>query len=176
MTLSPPVRVVALVAALVLTALGAFVLLLGGRAQDEVSGSVAPATKPVARVQSKHGATAAKPAPTRRKPALAPDLPRPVALAFRHRQVVVVAVYVPGAAVDAAVRNEARAGARMSVAGFVPISAASENALQKLVAKTGVLPAPAIVIMKRPGIAVTTLGVADRQTVAAAVAQAKSGR
>jgi hypothetical protein len=58
----------------------------------------------------------------------------------------------------------------------LPVSAASENALEKLVAKAGVLPAPAVVIMRRPGIAVTTLSVVDRQTVAAAVAQAKAGR
>jgi hypothetical protein len=176
MTLSPPVRVAALVAAFVLTGLAAFVFLLGGRAaQDDVGATAAPATKPAVHTPTKPAAPV-KPAVTHRKPALAPDLPRPVALAFRNRQIVVVAVYVPGSAVDADVRKEARAGARMAVAGFVPVSAASENALSKIVAKTGILPSPAVVIMRRPGIAVTTLGVADRQTVAAAVAQAKAHR
>lgn len=175
MTLSPPVRVAALVAALALTALGAFVFLLGGRAQDDVGATAVPATSPAAHVQATPAAPS-KPSPVRKKPVLAPDLPRPVALAFRNRQVVVVAVYVPGSVVDAGVRREAQAGARMSVAGFVPISATSENALAKIVAKAGILPAPAVVIMRRPGIAVTTLGVADRQTVAAAVAQAKADR
>lgn len=176
MTLSPPVRVAALVAALALTGLGAFVFLLGGRAgQDDAGATTAPATKPATQLRTTP-TTASKPTIARKKPALAPDLPRPVALAFRNRQVVVVAVYVPGSAVDANVRSEARAGARMAVAGFVPISASSENALTKIVAKAGILPAPAVVIMRRPGIAVTTLGVVDRQTVAAAVAQAKAGR
>ncbi len=170
-------RVGAVVAALVLTALGAFVFLIGGRAQDEAATPAPSTTKHQAQVEP--GTNTAKPAvkPTKpTRPALAPDLPKPVAQAFRHRRIVVVAVYVPGSAVDSAVRNEARAGARMAVAGFVPISAASENALAKIVAKAGILPAPAVVIMRRPGVAVTTLGVADRQTVAAAVAQAKAGR
>jgi hypothetical protein len=174
MSLNPPVRIAVFATALVLTGLGAFTFLLGGRAQDDASTAVAPATTPAARVQTKPG-TPAKPAPARTKPVLSPDLPRPVARAFLNRKVVVVAVYVPGAAVDAAVRKEARAGARMSVAGFVPVSVTSENALQKIVAKAGVLPAPAVVIMRRPGVVMATLGVADRQTVAAAVAQAKAG-
>jgi hypothetical protein len=176
MTLSPPVRVAAIVAALVLTGLGAVVFLLGGRAGDDTGSTVTPATNPTAHTPAKPATTPHKPALARKQPVLAPDLPRPVALAFRNRRVVVVAVYIPGSAVDSSVRNEARAGARMSLAGFVPISAASENALAKIVAKAGVLPAPAVVIMRRPGIAVTTLGVADRQTVAAAVAQAKASR
>jgi hypothetical protein len=172
--LNPPARIAVFATALVLTGLGAFVLLLG-RGQDDTASPVATATTPVARAQAKPGAPA-KRAATARKPVLAPDLPRPVAKAFLNRKVVVVAVYVPGAEVDRVVRGEARAGARMSVAGFVPISATSESALQKIVAKAGVIPAPAVVIMRRPGVVVTTLGVSDRQTVAAAVARAKSGR
>ena len=64
----------------------------------------------------------------------------------------------------------------MSVAAFVRVSASSGAALEKIVAKAGVLPAPAIVIFERPGVVASTLGVADRQTVAAAVAQAKQRR
>ncbi len=174
-TLSPPVRVVALVAALVLTGLGAFVFLLGGHAPGESAAGVAPQTEQVTPAPAKAQAPARTPA-AKRSSVLSQDLPGPVAKAFRHRKVVVVAVYVPGAPVDANVRGEARAGARMAVAGFVPVSARSENALQKLVAKAGVLPAPAVVIMRRPGVVTATLGVTDRQTVAAAVAQAKSSR
>jgi hypothetical protein len=174
-TLSPPVRVAALAAALVLTGLGAFVFLLGGHARSETAATVVPATEHAVAAQPKGQTPARKPA-TKKAPALSPDLPAPVAKAFRNRKVVVVSVYVPGAPVDANVRGEARAGARTAVAGFVPISAASESALQKIVAKAGVLPAPAVVIMRRPGTVTATLGVTDRQTVAAAVAQAKSGR
>jgi hypothetical protein len=169
------VRVVAVVAALVLTGLGAFVFLLGGPVAAESAAPTSPVTTPLP--QATKPPTPQKPAATPvKKPVLRPDLPVPVAQALRHRKVVVVAVYVPGAAVDAKVRREARAGAKMAVAGFVPISASSENALAKIVAKTGVLPAPAVVVIRRPATVTTTLGVADRQTVAAAVAQAKSGR
>ena len=175
-TLSPPVRVAALVSALVLTGIGAFVFLLGARSQDESVTPVAPAAQAV-KAPAKPHATAPKPAKAKAvKHPLNPALPIPVAKALRNRQVVVVAVYIPGAAVDSFVRREARAGARMATAAFVPVSASSGNALDKIVAKTGVLPAPAVVIYKRPGVVVSTLGVADRETVAAAVAQAKSGK
>lgn len=176
-TLSPPVRVAALVSALVLTGIGAFVFLLGARSQEESATPVAPAVQAVKRPAKPHAATTPKPVKAKAvKHPLNPALPVPVAKALRNRQVVVVAVYVPGAAVDSFVRREARAGARMATAAFVPVSASSGNALDKIVAKTGVLPAPAVVIYKRPGVVVSTLGVADRETVAAAVAQAKSGK
>lgn len=175
-TLSPPVRVATLVAALVLTGLGAFVFLLGGPPAE--SAPTAPVAKPATRTPTP---TAAKPQKAAavskpRLPAVAPGFPNVVERALRKHRVVVVTVYVPGAAVDAVVRREARAGAEMSRAGFAAISASSSNALQKLVAKTGVLPAPAVVIIRRPGAVKTTLSVVDRETVAAAVAQAKSRR
>lgn len=176
MTLSPPVRVAAIVAALVLTGLGAFTLFLGGGVRTETATPAPPVTTKRPQVSTAPGPAAPKPSATSRKPSLNPSLPVPVAKALRNRQVVVVAVYVPGAQVDALVVREARAGAKMSVAGFVPVSASSETALEKIVAKAGVLPAPAIVIFERPGVVASTLGVADRQTVAAAVAQAKKRR
>jgi hypothetical protein len=75
--------------------------------------------------------------------------------------------------VDAVVRAEARAGARTGRAGFVQLSALSERLVQPLVAKTGVLPNPAVVVVKRPDVVVSTLSVTDRATVAQAVAQAR---
>jgi hypothetical protein len=80
---------------------------------------------------------------------------------------------VPGARVDRDVRAAARAGASASGAGYVAISALSERLVRPLVAKTGVLPDPAVVIVKRPDVVTTTLSVTDRETVAQAVAQAK---
>lgn len=173
-TLSPPVRVAAIVAALVLTGLGAFIFLAGRQAPVETAAPATPTTTPTPPAAKPHAA--AKPTPAVKKPALRPDLPAPVAAALQNRQVVVVAIYVPGAAVDSIARREAKAGARMGVAGYVPVSASSGNALEKIVAKTGVLPTPAVVIFERPADVATVLGVADRQTVAAAVRQAKSGR
>jgi hypothetical protein len=175
-TLTPPVRVAAFVAALVVTGLAGFVFLLGGRVPGtETPTPATPATKPAPRTTAAPRATH-KPAAASPRPSLAPGFPKSVQSSLRHRRVVVVAVFIPGAAVDSLVRGEARAGARMSGAAFVRISTSNEAALQKLVSKTGVLPDPAVVIVKRPGVVAATLGVTDRQTVAAAVVQAKSGR
>jgi hypothetical protein len=99
--------------------------------------------------------------------------PVPIDRALRRRGVVVVAVYVPHAAVDAVVRKEAKAAATRARVGYVAISALNERLVQSLVAKTGVLPAPAILVIKRPGVVTATLSVADRQTIVQAVVQAR---
>ena len=67
-----------------------------------------------------------------------------------------------------------RAGARASRAGYVAVSALSERLVRPLVAKTGVLPDPAVLVIERPGIVGATLSVTDRETVAQAVAQARA--
>ena len=169
-TLSPPVRVAALVAALVLTGLAATLFLLGRGTGTDTAVPTQPATRPTT-----PATTPTKGHSPTRPRALTPKSGFPLAVdrALRGHRVVVVAVYVPGAAVDRVVRREARAGAAMSSAGFVAIGASSERALQALVAKTGILPDPAVVVVKRPGIVATVLNVADRQTVAQAVAQAR---
>jgi hypothetical protein len=173
LTLSPPsVRVAALVGALVLTGLAAIVFLLGrGALSDEPSRPATSATKPVVRLAPKP-----KPAATTRAqtaPRVPSGFPAKIDHALRYSRVVVVSVSVPGAPVDAIVRREARAGAAASRAGFVAISAANERAVSGLVAKTGVLPAPAVVIVKRPGVVATTFSVTDSGTIVQAVAQAR---
>jgi TPP-dependent indolepyruvate ferredoxin oxidoreductase alpha subunit len=107
-----------------------------------------------------------------RRPRVASGFPLEVDHALRYSRVVVVAVTVPGAPVDTLVRREARAGAQASRAGFVALSASNERAVSALVAKTGVLPAPAVVIVKRPGVVTSTFSVTDAGTIAQAVAQA----
>jgi len=71
------------------------------------------------------------------------------------------------------VRAEARAAAVKSRAGYVAISALNESLVRSVVAKTGVLPAPAVLIVKRPGVVTATLSVTDRAAIAQAVAQAR---
>ncbi len=176
LTLHPPTRVAALVGALVLTGLAAVVFLLGRGALGSDS---APATAPVQAVTSKPApstATSTKPHPAARpvKPArVASGFPARIDHALRYSRVVVVSVSMPGAAVDRVVRSEARSGARASRAGFVAISALNERAVAGLVAKTGVLPEPAVVIVKRPGAVAATFSVTDAGTIAQAVAQAR---
>lgn len=171
-TLTPPTRVAALVGALALTGLAAILLLVGRGVLggDQTGAAVTPtsATKPAARA-----AAAPKPAAVRPKPRVPSGFPVKVDHALRYSRVVVVSVSMPGGAVDAIVRREARAAAKASRAGFVAISATNERAVSALVSKTGVLHAPAVVIVRRPGVVATTFSVTDAGTIAQAVAQAR---
>ena len=174
MTISPPLRVAALVGALVLTGLAAVVFIVGRVALSEDSSPTTAA--PTKRTASRQASTPAssKPRVVAPKPArVASGFPPRIEHALRYRRVVVVSVSMPGAAVDAVVRREARTAAEASHAGFVAISAANKRAVSSLVAKAGVLPAPAVVVVKRPGVITTTFSVTDAGTIAQAVAQAR---
>ena len=45
--------------------------------------------------------------------------------------------------------------------------------MANIVAKTGILPAPAVVVVKRPGVVVATFSVTDAATISQAIAQAR---
>lgn len=172
LTLNPPTRLNALIGALVLTGLAAVVFLLGRGALGETPGgsaAPAPAARPAPDVAARPKPTAAPHARAR----VPSGFPSKIDHALRYNRVVVVSVSLPGAAVDAVVRRQARSGAKAARAGFVAISAANERAISGLVAKTGVLPAPAVVIVKRPGVVAGTFSVTDAGTIAQAVAQAR---
>jgi hypothetical protein len=186
-TISPPVRVFALVGLLAATAFAAYFFLFSG-VQTEPAAAETPAVTPAtvpSTPKSKPGSprrvqqtrTQAKPAvrPGSRPGARAATsgLPAAVQRAFRANRVVVVSVYMPGAAVDAHVRAQARAGAARARAGFVALSATSQRLVAPIIAKAGVLPQPAVVVLRRPGVVVATLGVTDSGTVAQTVLQAK---
>jgi hypothetical protein len=173
-TLSPPVRIAALVAALVLTGLAAAVFLLGrGFVGEDPAAATTPA--PAVKATPKPATTPranATPRPNP-KPRVASGLPPKIDHALRYSRVVVVSVTVPGAAVDTVVRGEARDAAKASRAGFVSITTANERALSGLVAKTGILPAPAVVVVRRPGVVTAIFSVTDAATISQAVAQAR---
>lgn len=176
-TLNPPTRVAALVGALVLTGLAGIVFLLGRGALDSapaVSANEAVAVKP--KTPAKDKAPVTRTRDPQAKPRVASGFPAKVDHALRYSRVVVVSVSIPGAAVDSVVRREARAGARSSRAGFVALSATNERAVSALVAKTGVLPAPAVLVVKRPGVVVATFSVTDAGAIVQAVAQARAQR
>jgi hypothetical protein len=173
MTLTPPIRVAALVGALVAAGLVAFVFLVGrGASENDASSPTAPVTNPSVRTTTPPKASQA-PTVRPRVVVTKSGFPAPVDRALRRRGVVVVAIYMPHAAVDAVVRAEARAAAVRSRAGYVAISALNERLVGSLVARTGVLPDPAVLIVKRPGVVTATLSVTDRDTIAQAVAQAR---
>ena len=171
--LTPTVRIAALVGALVLTGLAAAVFLIGRGAGGGDTSSESPSVTrqaehaPVVRVHTPR--TSPKHAPVH----VASGFPKRVDAALRQRRVVIVAVGLPGAGVDAAVAREAHAAAATSHAGFVRISAANDKAAAALVAKAGVLPDPAVLVVKRPGTVVATFSVTDAATIAQAVAEAR---
>ena len=177
LTLTPPVRIFAFVGVLVAAGLVAFFFVVGSAGGEGDTATptpvtrTTPATNPVTAKPrtSTPGQPAARPGTVRTKS----GFPVPVHRALARNGVVVVVVYMPGAGVDLGVRAAARQAARATGAGFVALSALSERLVRPLVAKTGVLPDPAVVIIKRPDVVTTTLSVTDRETVAQAVAQAR---
>jgi hypothetical protein len=180
-TLSPPIRVFALTGVLAVVGLAVFLFLVTRPVDDGPSSAPAP---PRTATETPTQATPTPAAPARTTPPAKASRPRAAALprsgfpvpihrALRRNRVVVVMVYMPGGAVDSVVSAEARAGAAMSNAGFVRVSGLSERLVAPLVAKTGVLPSPAVVVLKRPDVVAATLSVTDRQTIAQAVAQAR---
>lgn len=175
-TLSPPVRIAVVVGLVAATALAAAFFLLG-RTPTDTEPAAASVTRPATTPVTAPTPTS-KPAvrPAQARPASVPSrsgFPAPVDRALRQRKVVVVSVYVPGSAVDAVVRREARAGAARAGAAYVAIPATSSKLMGPLVAKAGVLPDPAVVIVKRPGVVAATFGVTDRELVTQAALQAK---
>jgi hypothetical protein len=172
LTLSPPSRLTALVGALVLTGLAAVVFLLG-RGPLAGDGGATTSSTPIIHTPRSTQKPAVKSPATKPRPWLASGFPAPVDHALRYSRVVVVSVGIRGAPVDAVVRREARAAAKAAHAAFVPLNASNERAVSALVAKTGVLPDPAVVIVRRPGVAVATFSVTDAGTIAQAVAEAR---
>jgi hypothetical protein len=174
-TLNSPARVATLVGALVLTGLAAVVFLVGRSALGDSSAAAtkpAPVTHTTPRTMPKP--SVARPAAhAKPHPRVASGLPARIDHALRYSRVVIVSVSMPGAPVDSIVRSEARAAAQASRAGFVRISALNETAVAALVAKAGVLPEPAVLVVKRPGTVMSTFSVTDSATIAQAVAQAR---
>jgi hypothetical protein len=172
-TLSPPTRIFAFVGVLTAVGLAGFLFLVARGGTETGGTQVETFTRTTDTKPTAPSATPTTPRRQRADGGTASGYPLPVDRALRRNSVVVVVVYMPRASVDAFVRREARAAAIATHAGFVQLSALSERLVRPLVAKTGVLPDPAVVVLKRPGVVTSTLSVTDRATVAQAVAQAR---
>jgi hypothetical protein len=176
-TLSPPVRIFAVLGVLAAVGFAAFTFLMGGgEVSLESSEPLVPPTKRTSPAPTPATrAPAPKPARTQRPAARAATsgFPVPVERALRKSRLVVVVVSTPRASVDAVVRAEARAAARSTNAGYVSLSALHERQVRTLVAKTGVLPSPAVLVVRRSGEVAARFGVTDHVTIAQAVAQAR---
>lgn len=198
-TVSPQIKIVALVGLVLALALGGGMMLLG-RSQDTSEPAATPslpvATTPAAQKPAATKAAAAKPraqaAATpataartkpaakpkpKPKPAIAPNgLPTPLDELLHTHRVVVVALYDGEVASDKLARDEAHAGAVDVGAGFLGVNVLNERVSAPLTALAGngtLLPAPGILVYRRPGLLMNRMeGFADRVSVAEAVANA----
>lgn len=197
LTLSPPMRIFALVGALVAVA-GALAMFMMGRGTTEpvaiptpvvAPAPVTPAPAPAAKATKSTAAAkaaaakkanaaraAAASTPVVKKPTLPPTgLPAALDAALAKNAVVVVSLYVPGARVDKLATDEARAGAALGGVGFLALNVLDERQAKPLLTKIGVLEDPSVLVFTRPAkVAVRLAGFVDRDTVAQAAANASS--
>ncbi len=187
-TLSPPVRYAALLGLLAAILIGGGLKVVGRGESSVATAHVkikhhpfgGTAKKPATKTNSK---TAVKPKATPVVPAVkkAPEhpsaviaalnagLPVAIANAFAQHEVVVVSLYNPYSEVDEIAFAEARAGAQLAHAGFVPLNVLSQAQVGKLTEQLGVLPNPGLLVYARPATLVAVFkGFRDKETVAQA--------
>jgi hypothetical protein len=202
LTVSPQIRILAIVGLLAAAGLGASMLLLGhSGSKTETSAAVTrahttpavpartkphthakPATHPkhvakahaVPRVHHK----AAKPAGFRGNPVYS-DLPEPLQWELAHHKVVVVSLYDPASDVDAISVAEAHAGAMEAGVGFLLVNVLDNKIagiLTALMPDGGLLPDPGVLVYRAPGeLAIRIDGFSDREAVAQAATNVLAG-
>jgi pyruvate/2-oxoglutarate dehydrogenase complex dihydrolipoamide acyltransferase (E2) component len=203
LTLSPPVRIAALLGLLAAVLVGGSMTVLGRgeepapttahKIQHHPFGGTAKAAKQAAakptatpkKASAAKASTAVKPAqPVKKAPAVSSvvtaalnaGLPLPLARALGQHNVVVVSLYNPYSEVDGIAFAEARAGAQLAGSGFVPLNVLSTAEVGKLTELLGLLPDPGVLVYTRPSTLVIKLsGFADKETVAQAVQNAAHG-
>ena len=104
----------------------------------------------------------------------APAKKTPLERALRRKDVVVVVLYAPDAAVDSLVTREARAGALAVGAGFLAVDVSDDDAVAEFATTFDARQAPVLLVFKRGPEMVTRIdGFADRDTVAQAAGTAR---
>ncbi len=196
LTLSAPVRIAALVG-LFAAVLGGGAMMMMGRSEADVATPhvinrhpFGTGTKAAKKAAAKPAPVAAKPTPKpvaatpKPKPvrpsavtvALKAGLPAPLARALGQHSVVVVSLYNPYSEVDGIAFAEARAGAALAGAGFVPLNVLSRAQVGKLTEMLGLLPDPGVLVYTRPStLSIRIGGFADKETVAQAAHNAAHG-
>jgi len=171
-TISPPVRILALVGVAAALGLGAFVF-MNRSSSDNGSSAVPAASSSTTQHVAKHAVAASRPA-AKPKVVLLPNLPTPIARKLRYSKVVVVPLFTRGGNGDAALVAQARAGAKSAHAGFVAINLLDERSARNLSAFVGTTTAPPVVlVVKRPGKITNRFdGFADSEMVAQAATNA----
>ena len=176
-TLSPPIRLLAIVG--VLAAVGLAVLLFAHNRSASSSSSTPSISRPTTPSRA-HVAPTTKPVvkPVKPRVTLLPNLPRPVAHALRNSKVVVVVLFSHGATGDGTAVGQARTGAKSARSGFTAINVANETIARALGSFAGAtVSPPAVLIVKRPGKIVNQFsGYADSAIIAQAALNAGAGR
>ena len=190
LSVSPQMRLVALLGGVAALGLAAF-MFLGHSSPGSTQAALTPAERSAMHARSKHEPRStpapkrvapaphkATPMPAPAKPArpaiaVLPGLPPDLASSLRRHELVVVSLYDPQARVDRISLAEASAGAAVAHAGFVPLNVLDQRQAGPLMTQLGVLPDPAVLVYRRPGKLVARFdGFADRDTVAQAVINA----
>jgi hypothetical protein len=170
MTLSTPVKVIALAGlALVLGAGGLLLLTSKSGKSGAATAATAPPVKVVHIAAPAHHVRSAKP-----KLQLDPSLPTAVRskLLLSHR--VVAFVYTGASSYERGLLTEARAGAHAAHVPFVALDVTNEHVADQVIAWASSSADPNVLIAVRPGrIAFQLQGPTDRETVAQAAAAAR---
>ena len=120
------------------------------------------------------------PAPKAKLPVFASDgLPLAISRALGMHAVVVAVLYDPQARLDAISTSEAKAGAALAHAGFVPVNVLRRSEIQAIAEQLRVIHAPTVLVFRRPSpgepaLYVQLTGFADKETVAQAAQNAYS--
>jgi thiol:disulfide interchange protein len=185
LTVSPQMRIVALVGLIAVLGLGVSAVLLGRKGASSSANEPVPVqavpkkVRPEAAVPSKPVRPAVTPSRPQIQPAvqtaLRAGLPPEIARAFARHDVVVVELYSEDAVLDRQALAEADAGARTAGAGFVAVNvtAVKDATTRALALKHEVLHAPTLLVFRRPGTLFARInGFADHETVAQAAVNA----
>jgi hypothetical protein len=171
MTLSTPVKIVAL-AGLALALAGGTMLFLFG-AKSKAPAATPPAAQAAIRVVQIHSSKPAHSAkPAKPKLVLDPNMPQPLLNGLRNSREVVAFVYSPASATDRMLLAEAQAGAKLAHVGFVALNVENETVADDVYFWAQGSSDPETLVVKRPGtIAWSLAGTIDRGTVAQAAAK-----
>jgi len=172
-TLSPPIRILAIVGVVAAIALGAFVFMHMRSSSDSAAPAAVPAANAKPAQATAHKSASALVA-SKPKIVLLPGLPASVAHKLHYSRVVVVSMFSRGGNGDRAAVLAARTGAKSAHAGFVAVNLADERTAKKFGVFAGTATAPpAVLVIKRPGKITNRFdGFADSEVVAQAAANA----
>jgi hypothetical protein len=145
---------------------------LGHTLQSSGKRKSAPLAPPKVKPALKHKAKASPAV------AIATDgLPLAISRALAMHAVVVAVLYDPQARTDAISTAEAKAGAALAHAGFVPVNVLRRSEIQAIAEQLRVIHAPTVLVFRRPSagepaLYVQLTGFADKETVAQAAQNA----